>query len=404
MLTWTSLYILLVSYLRHARVRYLSKKYPFRTRESFSQMTDDQAFKIQKVTLELEFPFIALKSLQFALFKTYGIPTISTLLAKTTQFSDPETSFKRYADTAVLISELMVFEPSSVRSHEAIARTRFLHASYRSSGSIKEEDMLYTLSLFALEPISFIEKYEWRNLTDLEMCAIGTYWKSLGDALDISYDGLPSGKHNLAAKGKQSGFRDGLHWLDELRVWSHDYEVEKMKPHQKNKQVADKTTDILLYLLPGFLKPIGLQFVSFLMDETLRTAMMYEPPHPVSARVFGALITLRKLFLRHLALPRPYCLRYEIVTKEPNNNGNNFVKFWDAIPYYVKPTIWNRWGPDALFRRIQGLPLPGDEGLHAEGYRTSNVGPRHFQGKGQAQMNGYRSQLRQSRQGQCPFG
>lgn len=145
--------------------------------------------------------------------------------------------------------------------------------------------MLYTLSLFALEPIRFVETYEWRELSDLEKCAIGTYWKSLGDALGISYACLPSGSEisDVDTGEKKSGFQDGLHWLEEIRIWSHAYEVEKMKPHLTNKQVADKTTDVLTYALPGFMKQVGIQFVSFIMDDRLRAAMMSVSPLPESS-------------------------------------------------------------------------------------------------------------------------
>lgn len=179
----------------------------------------------------------------------------------------------------------MAFEPSSLRTHEAIARTNFLHMGYRKSGTILEDDMLYTLSLFALEPIRFIETYDWRKLTDLEKCAIGTYWKSLGDAMEISYSILPSGK-------SEDGFRDGLHWLEELRVWNQAYEITNMKPSVTNKDIADKTTDVLLFSLPRFLKPVGIAFVSFLMDEKLRNAMMYVRFHLISTLNYLALVSL----------------------------------------------------------------------------------------------------------------
>lgn len=125
--------------------------------------------------------------------------------------------------------------------------------------------MLYTLSLFAIEPIRFVQMFEWRSMSDLERCAIGTYWKRLGDGLGISFDDLPSGK---------TGFRDGLHFLEELTEWSHKYEEEHMKPSAANKEVADKTMDVLVYALPKPLKPVGVKFASCVMDERLRTAMM----------------------------------------------------------------------------------------------------------------------------------
>lgn len=62
-------YLLVISHLRYARVHYLSRKYPFKTRDSLSSMTDRQAFEIQKLISQLEFPFMVLKSLQFALFR-----------------------------------------------------------------------------------------------------------------------------------------------------------------------------------------------------------------------------------------------------------------------------------------------------------------------------------------------
>lgn len=156
--------------------------------------------------------------------------------------------------------------PTSARAYTSLARTRFLHAGYRASGKILEQDMLYTLALFALQPIRFIDRFEWRTLSDLERCAIGTFWKSAGDALDISYEALPSGK---------AGFKDGIQWLEEIDAWSQEYEAKCMVPDAKNRETADQTTAVLLYMLPTVLHPVGLQFVSFMMDDRLRKAMLY---------------------------------------------------------------------------------------------------------------------------------
>jgi hypothetical protein len=57
------------STLRNRRVRNLTKQYPYPTRASMSKMTDEHAFQIQKQIAQLEFPFIFIKSLQFALFR-----------------------------------------------------------------------------------------------------------------------------------------------------------------------------------------------------------------------------------------------------------------------------------------------------------------------------------------------
>lgn len=63
-------YPVLVSLLRFRRLQQLQKKYKkYATRESMSEMTDDDAFEIQKQMIQLEFPFIYIKALQFALFR-----------------------------------------------------------------------------------------------------------------------------------------------------------------------------------------------------------------------------------------------------------------------------------------------------------------------------------------------
>jgi hypothetical protein len=207
----------------------------------------------------------------------------------------------------------MAFDPNSERAQTAIARTKFLHKGYRASGKILEDDMLYTLSLFALEPIRFVKMYEWREMTEMERCAVGTYWKSLGDALGISYETLPSGT---------TGFRDGIHWLEEVREWSLGYEVKHMKPHPRNKEIADRTIDVLVYNLPRFIKPLGLYFVSFLMDERLRSAMMYAISDPIH-------LTQRYILTTYVisgSIPLPHCSAS--FSLRPSNSASSVCATW----------------------------------------------------------------------------
>ncbi|KAI9374121.1 streptococcal 67 kDa myosin-cross-reactive antigen like family-domain-containing protein [Aspergillus egyptiacus] len=392
-----SAYLLLQRAMRYRRLKRLQGVYAkYTTRKQMASMTDHDAWEIQKTILATEFPSASLKALQFALFRTYGIPTISSLLLKTSQFSNPATSFKRYADTGALIGQFMAFEPSSERAQTAIARTKFLHSGYRASGKILESDMLYTLSLFALQPIRFITMFEWRQLSELEQCAIGTYWKSLGDALEISFAELPSGPH---------GFRDGLHFLEELRSWSLNYEEAYMKPSPQNKEVADRTMDVLVYALPQVLKPVGVRFASCVMDNRLREAMMYQQPPAAYRTIFSSLVAARKFYLRYLALPRAKFQRIDVFQDEPNEYGRYYVKVYEAIPYYVKPTIWNRWGPAAWVRWALRMPLPGDDGdkYYPQGFDLEDLGPKYFEGKGRKSVAEIRDRLKKARQGRQPF-
>lgn len=137
---------------------------------------------------------------------------------------------------------------------------------YQKAGKISNDDMLYTLSLFALEPVRWVRRYEWRELEDWERCAFAVFWKSTGDAMGIDFGSLPSAK---------TGWRDGLHWMEEVEQWSLEYEAQHMVPNIYNKKTADQTTAMLVYSIPAALRGVARQAVSALMDDRLRKAMMY---------------------------------------------------------------------------------------------------------------------------------
>ena len=190
---------------------------------------------------------------------------MSGLLVSTQELVHPAKAPKRYVDTTVLIREFCMNPPGSERYAEAIARMNFIHSIYQKSGKASNGDMLYTLSLFALEPVQFINRYEWRQLTDMEKCAIGTFWKQIGDDMKISY-------HEL--HGNDIGWSDGLEWLESIDVWSTRYEVQGMVPHPNNHTTANTTVDILLWALPQFLQPVGQRAIYALLEDRLRIAMM----------------------------------------------------------------------------------------------------------------------------------
>ncbi|OJD19093.1 hypothetical protein AJ78_00968 [Emergomyces pasteurianus Ep9510] len=390
-----AVYLFGVALLRNRRIKKNVKKYKYTTRESMAAMSDDDAWEILKVIAEMEFPFIYIKALQFALFRTYGIPTISKTLVQTGQFAKPQFSMKRYADTTVLISEIVGNAPSSERAHAAISRINYLHQGYRMSGKILDDDMLYTLSMFTLEPIRWINRYEWRKASDMEICAAGTFWKSVGDAMEISFEHLPSAK---------TGFKDGIHFFEELKAWSEDYEERAMVPNEWNRKNADQTVAVLLWDYPNFMKPVTRNMVLYMMDDRLREAMMYEKPHVLYHAAFTSIFKLRTWFLRHLCLPRPEFMRYRRLTPGISAEPRYNVAGWEGAPFYVKPGFMNRWGLRAWYTWLRGKPLPGDNPDHCpQGYYIADVGPKNFEGKGHDQLKKTRERLQKERTGQCPF-
>lgn len=389
-----AVYPFLISVLRFRRIEAVKKKYAYSTRERMAKMTDNEAHEILNIISDLEFPAMFEKGLQLALFRTYGIPSISELLVKTTQLTAAENVGKRYADTTVLIAEIYGNPPADARALEAFGRLNYLHGLYIKQGRISNDDMLYTLSLFMLEPPRMIAKTEWRCLTDLEICALAVFHKSMGDAMQISFDVLPSAK---------TGFRDGLAFYTELEEWSIDYEKRSMVPHQNNYITAIQTQNLLLKNIPRPLHAAVSNIISAAMDDRLRAAIKFDKPSPFYRGLLDSFLTARKFYLRYLALPRPKFMVNHLVEKIADADGRRHFTRYDTLPYYVKPTLYNRWGLGAIASRLMGVPVPGDEGFCPEGFMTSDAGPAALMGKGRLEAEGTKKRLAKERTGGCPF-
>ena len=87
-------------------------------------------------------------------------------------------------DTGVLISDFTTYPFDSDRHARAVARMNWLHSQYK----ISNDDKLYTLSVFVTVPQRWLEKYEWRPLTDLEI-AVSPPRARPPDSVDVSRRG-----------------------------------------------------------------------------------------------------------------------------------------------------------------------------------------------------------------------
>src|SRR5262245_1514682 len=72
-----------------------------------------------------DFPFDTTSALEFALFRTFCVPSISALLDRTGEFS--QRSQKRYDDTDIIVSELLEWGYDSERGRRALRRLNQLH-------------------------------------------------------------------------------------------------------------------------------------------------------------------------------------------------------------------------------------------------------------------------------------
>ena len=128
---------------------------------------------------------------------------------------------RRAVDTEILLRESQTQPRESERYMTAVARMNFLHERYRKAGKILDEDLLHTLGDGAAEIIHIINKEEWRQLSEVEQCAIGVFHRNFGEDLGISFAPLES---------SQTGWRDGLHFVRELIQWTESYEERVASP------------------------------------------------------------------------------------------------------------------------------------------------------------------------------
>ncbi len=193
------------------------------------------------------FPWDLERALEFALFRTFAIPSISGLLAQTGEFEHRPR--KRYDDTELILFEILEHGMNSLRGKRAIRRMNSMHGRFE----ISNDDFLYVLSTFIFEPIRWLEKYAYRPMTELEKQGVFKNYLELGRRMNL---------------------KDVPQTLAEFERFNLDYEAKHFQYAASNRLIADKTIDLLLgFYLPKWLFGIGRPFIFALLDEPLRAAL-----------------------------------------------------------------------------------------------------------------------------------
>ena len=248
-------------------------------------MTPEKAHEVIFRLGAFDFAWDIEKALEFALFRTYAVPSISGLLVKTGEFE--RRTRKRYDDTELILSEIAENGPASERGQAALARMNAMHGAYRIANS----DMLYVLSTFVFEPIRWVERFGWRGLTAQEREAIFVYYQDLGARM---------------------GIRELPETATELEAFNEAYEVEHFRFAESNARIGRATADLLLgFYLPRVLVPLGRPAVAAMMDPPLREAMGVDDPPGWVAWAVPAALRLRARALRVLPKRR----RARLITK-----------------------------------------------------------------------------------------
>lgn len=232
-----------------------------------------------------EFPFDTTRSLEFALFRTFGSPAISSLLDATGEFA--QRAQRRYDDTDLILSTIAESGYDSDTGKRAIRRMNRLHGRFE----IANEDLLYVLSTFVFEPIRWNARFGWRRLVERERLAAFHFWREVGRRMGIS---------------------DMPERLEDLERYNVEYERANFRFAESNRRVAIASRDMFLAWFPGVPKRLGAHAIAALMDDRLRDALGFPRPPRALARAVEQGLRARALAVRMLPARRRPKLRTQL--------------------------------------------------------------------------------------------
>jgi hypothetical protein len=239
--------------------------------------------RIAFLTANYEFPWDTTRALELALFRTFAVAKGTPLLAGTGEFT--ERTQKRYDDTVLILAEILENGYDSERGRAALRRMNQLHGRF----NIPNDEFLYVLSTFVLEPIRWNARFGWRPLLEQEKLAAYYFWREIGRRMNIKaippdYEALE--RYNVA------------------------FEETHYRFAEPNYRLAQATRDLFLsWFLPKRLWRRGEPFIYAMMDDRLLAAVGFPRPAPWVRRLVETSLKVRARLLRFLpARQHPHLL------------------------------------------------------------------------------------------------
>lgn len=217
-----------------------------------------------------DFPWDVNQALSFALFRTYAVPSIGSLLDATGQFTTD--CQKRYDDTGLLLEAPLLGGFESPEARTAIRRVNQMHRMY----DISDDDMRYVLATFVVVPKRWIDDHGWRRLTEGEVRASVRYYRELG--------------RHMAIPDVPETYTDFETLMD-------TYELEHFAYDPGARRVADATLALMRTFYPRAAGRAVDVFSRSLMDPPLLAAFGYREPGPRARRLATGALRLRARLL-----------------------------------------------------------------------------------------------------------
>lgn len=197
------------------------------------------------------------RSLELALFRTFAAPSIGGLLHRTGEFE--RNGQKRYDDTTLLLLSILRYGYDSEVGMRAIERMNKTHSHF----PISNENYLFVLSTFVIDPISWIDRFGWRRLSDKETQSLFLFWRNIGERMGLQ--SLPDS-------------------LNQMETESWAYVNNHFEYDDANHQVARGTVNIVKGWLPKILGRFVEPVAASLLDARTRDAVGMQHPSQLTQR------------------------------------------------------------------------------------------------------------------------
>jgi hypothetical protein len=199
------------------------------------------------------------------------VPSIAELLDSTGEFT--LRSRKRYDDTDLLISTFAEHGYSTRAGRAAIRRINQIHGRF----AIANEDFVYVLSTFVVEPFRWNERFGWRRALEAERLAQLHFWRAVGRLMNIA---------------------DIPETYGEMERFNAEFERSRFAYTDAGHRVALAMLDMFVGKVPGLPKRLGTRGVCALLDEPLLAALRLPRPTAAERRAVEGALKLRARALR----------------------------------------------------------------------------------------------------------
>jgi hypothetical protein len=229
--------------------------------------------EMYRVLVAYEFPWDFNQSLSFALFRTYAVPSIGSLLHRTGEMCNR--AQRRYDDTVILLDTILEHSLEAAHGRDALRRINQMHGAYQ----ISNDDLRYVLATFVVMPDRWIEQYGWRPLNGAERTACANYYRNLG---------------------RHMGIRDIPETFGAFANLLDRYETDHFAKDVASRAVADATLQLFTTFPLNRLAPRWLvnRFAYAVMDDRLLNAFGYPHPSRIDRTLARAALRIRGRYVR----------------------------------------------------------------------------------------------------------